>query len=88
MGRVEFTADENGVTLDGHRYEAFETPGSARGECKGCAFVEGFGCELAGAIYTLRDHHRQGVTKCAPKWRKDGRGIIWVSAAQAKRRQP
>lgn len=68
-----FTTDENELTLKGRRYVATET--ETPGRCLGCAFPEGFGCKASRLL--------QESPRCQPKWRKDGRSIVWVRAHKA-----
>jgi len=71
--RVEFSKDENTVTLDGTRYVA--VPGD--GVCGDCAMKDGFGCRLVNAVIREPDARRTDSALCQPERRKDGQPITW-----------
>jgi len=67
--RIEFAADQQRLTADGH---AFVTQDGVPGRCIGCHFRDGFGCSLWRS--------QPGSSLCQPHTRADGRGVIWVPA--------
>ena len=68
---VAFEGDEQRVNVGGHNFNAVAA--SAPGKCKGCHFINGFGCSLSRGVAA-------GSTKCMSAYRADGRDIIWIGA--------
>lgn len=76
-----FSEDEMKVECGGSRYVAKPSDLCV---CKGCAFINGFGCTLAEAIYRENPAKPLHATKCHPRGRHDEKHIIWVPAHTVK----
>lgn len=73
---VEFSQDENTVTLNGRRYVVTTPPED--GSCGYCAFKKEFGCRLCDAVYTQEGLYSKKVSRCCRSQREDGKSINWV----------
>ncbi len=68
---TKFSADENTLVIDGHKYKAVD---GVLGKCTTCVgAVQTFGCRI---------WRESSNAHCQPHTRKDGRSIIWVPAVK------
>jgi len=75
--KVEISADQNTLTVDGVEYEAKPNDKKPHQSCKSCAFLsDGFFCKIA--METPMSLNASDVRHCEYPYRNDGKSIFWV----------